>query len=662
MIYRDNSDLIIIETKTINKSISISSLIKKIDKLAYNIYFTYLNKVYGLIKIDDLYNSIKSDKKRINIKTEFVYNGSKNIIELKNKFKKLLEDNNEINEIPIIDNDTLCGAYFIGTGIDCIKQIYSYNRYLNYKQYEFEEEIIFIKKSNNNLDDYSFFKDFFQQQNYNVLFTSYEDFLNSNLNYNQIVIFESESDLKNYSIISKIKNKVFYDSRFFSLYSFFERADGLETSFLVSKYLTSFFLNLENQGVNVFNIFFDHTEPVFEDFQNAIKNKYLEKNMFVNNSILNPKEFFCELYSKDYHDKIIEMRDHHFGNKHIAGANYLKDYKSKYLNITNSIRRTCYQITNPDFNMHMYGPCFCIGTYVEDKYTIESLLQKKFVDNNININIHNHGALNNTLGYIEMISNTKLYSGDTVVFFGLYFPVYEIYNINLNEVIEKNYISLDWVVDSIFHCNHIVDEIISEKLFNNILPCLSFPEERKEIKNENNVSINVYLEKYFSNNDYSSYNKVGAIVMNCNPFTKGHRYLIEEALKQVDYLFVFVLSEDLSLFSFTERFSIVLKNLSDLNNIYVVPSGDMILSQKTFPEYFVKKVDEDIYDNMRYDLETFANVIASRLNIKYRFVGEEPIDKVTLAYNNMMKEILPEYGIELIEIPRKKRSNKCIAC
>ena len=35
---------------------------------------------------------------------------------------------------------------------------------------------------------------------------------------------------------------------------------------------------------------------------------------------------------------------------------------------------------------------------------------------------------------------------------------------------------------------------------------------------------------------------VGAIVMNCNPFTMGHRYLIETAASQVDRLYVFVLS------------------------------------------------------------------------------------------------------------------------
>ena len=42
---------------------------------------------------------------------------------------------------------------------------------------------------------------------------------------------------------------------------------------------------------------------------------------------------------------------------------------------------------------------------------------------------------------------------------------------------------------------------------------------------------------------------VGAIVMNANPFTKGHRYLIEKAAAECGFVYVFVLSEDKSVFS-----------------------------------------------------------------------------------------------------------------
>ena len=37
--------------------------------------------------------------------------------------------------------------------------------------------------------------------------------------------------------------------------------------------------------------------------------------------------------------------------------------------------------------------------------------------------------------------------------------------------------------------------------------------------------------------------------MNCNPFTKGHKYLIEKASKENDVVHLFILTEDKSEFS-----------------------------------------------------------------------------------------------------------------
>lgn len=55
---------------------------------------------------------------------------------------------------------------------------------------------------------------------------------------------------------------------------------------------------------------------------------------------------------------------------------------------------------------------------------------------------------------------------------------------------------------------------------------------------------------------------------------------------------------------------------------------------------------------MDYDVRIFGEVVAKELGISVRFVGEEPFDKVTRKYNETMKSILPEYGIEVVEIPR----------
>ena len=77
--------------------------------------------------------------------------------------------------------------------------------------------------------------------------------------------------------------------------------------------------------------------------------------------------------------------------------------------------------------------------------------------------------------------------------------------------------------------------------------------------------------------------KVGAAVMNCNPFTLGHRYLIETAARECDRLYVFVLSEDKSRFSAADRLTLVKEGTKDLKNVTVLPTGPYLISSATFP-------------------------------------------------------------------------------
>lgn len=153
----------------------------------------------------------------------------------------------------------------------------------------------------------------------------------------------------------------------------------------------------------------------------------------------------------------------------------------------------------------------------------------------------------------------------------------------------------------------------------------------------------------------------GAIVMNCNPFTLGHEYLIRIASQMVDILYVFVVSEDRSAFSFKDRLKLVMDGTQEMQNVRVIPSGKFVLSVETFPEYFSKDENQSADIDTSKDLEIFGSVIAKELNINIRFVGEEPVDKVTQQYNNTMKRILPRYGIKVIEIPRVKRNEHVIS-
>lgn len=153
----------------------------------------------------------------------------------------------------------------------------------------------------------------------------------------------------------------------------------------------------------------------------------------------------------------------------------------------------------------------------------------------------------------------------------------------------------------------------------------------------------------------------GAIVVNCNPFTLGHRYLVESAARQVDNLYLFVVREDRSVFPFDIRFRLVREGVRDISNVIVLDTSRYIVSGATFPTYFLKKNDPVACIQMELDITLFSSRIAPFFHITRRFVGTEPYCKLTSSYNETMKNLLPLYAIELVEIERKQSSSGVIS-
>jgi [citrate (pro-3S)-lyase] ligase len=184
-------------------------------------------------------------------------------------------------------------------------------------------------------------------------------------------------------------------------------------------------------------------------------------------------------------------------------------------------------------------------------------------------------------------------------------------------------------------------------------------DDLKSALSDSLIGIDKYCRELFT---HIKYGKNGAIVMNCNPFTYGHRYIIEYAAKQVDNLYIFVVEEDKSYFPFTERFEMVKEGTVDLENVEVLPSGKFIISSLTFEEYFSKaEALPEEKPNTLMDIVTFALKIAPALNITVRFAGEEPLDPVTKAYNDEMTRVLPQYDIDFVEIKRKEDESGVIS-
>lgn len=140
----------------------------------------------------------------------------------------------------------------------------------------------------------------------------------------------------------------------------------------------------------------------------------------------------------------------------------------------------------------------------------------------------------------------------------------------------------------------------------------------------------------------------GAIVMNANPFTKGHRYLVEQAASQVDNLYVIVVKEDRSRFPYVERKAMIEAGCAGLDNVIVCEGSDYAISAATFPTYFLKKLDDATDTQIALDLDLFVNHIAKPLGVTVRFAGSEPEDALTRRYNELMAEILPGTSVAVV--------------
>ena len=160
----------------------------------------------------------------------------------------------------------------------------------------------------------------------------------------------------------------------------------------------------------------------------------------------------------------------------------------------------------------------------------------------------------------------------------------------------------------------------------------------------------------------------GVIVMNANPFTLGHKYLIDKASEQVDNLYIIPVKEDLSLFPYSERKGMIIlalekgtevcsasaKNYADAtaehtsirnsSNVTVLEGSDYIISAAIFPTYFLKDLSDAADTQMRLDLDLYSRWIAPALGASVRFVGSEPFDALTAHYNTLIPNS--------VEIPR----------
>ena len=399
------------------------------------------------------------------------------------------------------------------------------------------------------------------------------------------------------------------------------------------------------------------------------------------------KEIFADRYSDEYVEAIGKIPQ----VVKVGDMFCHEDCKSEYVNVVGGRRVTCGQPQQFTRTIHVYGRCGAFGYAVEDKDTLPSQIQKLLAERGVNdVRVENHGLwggddkcidsnfFHDVIGFKE---------GDIVLFYRMHLEkrlhaLYGEFGMRYKEITHQWHSdpSAKWCFfNQPGHMNHIgyanAAAIIVDDLLATGFSCLMVSRSLTSGFNPRNLTyflkentdgeFAAEMDKYIRSvreqagcaADNSSN---GAIVMNCNPFTLGHRHLVEYAAKRVDALFIFVVEEDRSFFKFVDRFEMVKKGVEDIGNVIVVPSGKFIISSLTFPEYFMKDYVKEKDFDVSSDVRTFCKYIAPPLGIKTRFVGEEPTDPVTATYNMRMHELLPKFGMTLCEIPRLGIEEGCV--
>lgn len=439
---------------------------------------------------------------------------------------------------------------------------------------------------------------------------------------------------------------------------------------------------LYQQGVHLI-----YVEPPFEYKIKGLSSFELDRInnwVFDFNKVDENKEYLRRIYgdviSQEYIQSVFDGGIVVQGNK----RKMLLDFSSDNQHIVNGRRITVGQPIIYHNTIYTHGACTWRGTGVEDAQTIASFLQDKI--NKVFPNAYrvvNSGIGRGSTVYddFQFIKEQKYLQGDIVIlgsFGGLssiprsFYIQNKIPFLDTSSFFDRPHNYGEWFLDNTLHTTAKGNEVIANAIFNKLNKDLHWltseqgaHEKKQAISDNHDLPTNLTTgEKVYGDNPallefiqslkpYKMEGRNGSIVMNCNPFTLGHRYLIEYAASRVDTLYIFVVEENKSYFSFEDRITLVRQGTEDLKNVIVLPSGKFIISATTFPGYFYKDNIKDVTIDCSNDLTVFAQYIAPALDIKVRFAGEEPLDPVTNQYNEGMKEILPQYGIEFHPIARK---------
>ena len=362
--------------------------------------------------------------------------------------------------------------------------------------------------------------------------------------------------------------------------------------------------------------------------------------------------------------------------------NELIDYASDGFNIHNGKRCTLGKPSHAQNVIHMFGPCIVEGLCVTDDKTIASILQRNISNMGWeSLEVENYGLAygKDILNDLMYMASTNVKTGDVILWLNGFSKEEEKLLLENNiPIVDCKYLANTsdefWYLDNPFHCNYWMNKRYSEIIFNSIIETNSIidgnePSSKRLSSNyisDNDVPLRINrdsilnsdeLRRYVNWLDSQRFNKhadrIGCVVINANPYTLGHRHLIQTALKEVELLYVIIVEENTGGFLFNERYEMVYSEWSNFPNVKVISGGNVLTSSLGFPEYFNRS--RHLQDaNPLLNHKIFSQFVAPALGINVRFFGEEDSDAVTRSLNESAISYLPTNGIEVNIIERKK--------
>ncbi len=657
MIFINREHLCVIRTDSELESVSTEELKKPLLRAPGNlVYFETENALYGIVSTGDVY---RSNGERVKINRSFTRFDKGEPMQA----RQFLRSHPNLGELPALENGRLAGEFQAADDELLLDRAIPFSRnacapafFGRLRNIALVKpaaghgyKLPYFERMKETLDTY--------RAEYTIvtpeeMISRYDDFHRFLL----VDLPEKKGAIFSLCLFLNIKNpeKLW---TYLDIQEMLEAADSVDFEWV--------FQTLKSQGVETILLSAKierETEYIAETKKAILRRFPPAENKTVNERAMPYIEtFFDDLYSRDgYVESIMNERFVVDGPEYMMR---LKDTSGRFLNIRDGERLTVGQPEEYDRTVYFYGPCLPIGNYVSDEYTVESFLQKRFNDAGMKIRVVNYGSWGNNVTTINRIIKTQFRKGDIIVIMPMELcgPINGLEIFDLWETLEKYQVSAEWLLDTPYHVNHHVMKLYADELFALInrkfgASCA----DNSPVVCPFDLVDRIFIRKFFHGVDLEKNRTAAMCVFNANPFTNGHRYLIETAAKETDCVYLIILKENPSGFSFGERFAMAVDALRDLENVTVTSGGILIGGGGDyFPEYFVKVVSPDIMERCRITIQTFAALAAS-LHATHVFIGEEPTDPVTMELNRTYLEIMPQYGIHPVIVPRKTQNGEII--